>query len=456
MRASRSRTLQAIACLAFTALAVRPVEPLERALDVLLSPTRSLSELASPIGRLQVAEPRGEDPGRVALAAQERAEHGELERALLASALPRAVDPEAGVRAVHAEVVGRPGDRLDTLRVRVRDLRGVRVGLPVVSGDAFVGMVQSLSSFDASDGRDLVEVQLITARDARIGAVLTGAGAADGSRLVVGALAPARERQLLDVHNPERHGVTSGLVLVHELDDTDAGLADGFVLGELETAPTDDGRGEERLAGVRPWLDYREGLYQVLILTDDADAGRRVSARESVLDDGLWEPARLFLRGEAAPGRAGRKLARGSRGGVRVGAAVASGARLFGRIERAGLFAADVRLVDDPGFSVPALALHRVGDEWEPHVLGRIVSRGRDASGALVFDWRANLPFIGDADTRARVWTGAGEAGVPRGLLIGDTVLPSGPGPHRLVVTQPPGAREPATLRVRRFEEGPR
>jgi hypothetical protein len=47
------------------------------------------------------------------------------------------------------------------------------------------------------------------------------------------------------------------------------------------------------------------------------------------------------------------------------------------------------------------------------------------------------------------LWTGSGEPGVPRGLLVGTALLPLGPGPHIVLVEQCEGARDPRGLAVR-------
>ena len=47
------------------------------------------------------------------------------------------------------------------------------------------------------------------------------------------------------------------------------------------------------------------------------------------------------------------------------------------------------------------------------------------------------------------LWTGSGERGMPRGLLIGTTELPLGPGPHELHVYPATAGGEPARLSVR-------
>jgi len=47
------------------------------------------------------------------------------------------------------------------------------------------------------------------------------------------------------------------------------------------------------------------------------------------------------------------------------------------------------------------------------------------------------------------LWTGSGELGVPRGLLVGTAALPVGPGPHVVLVEQADGARDPRGLVVR-------
>lgn len=451
---SRSRTLYLVVCLALAVLSLRPVEPVERMFDVLLAPARVFAELAAPVGWLQGRQASASDPTDEGTREAERLRHARLERAVLDAVRPSDPLRLEGLGWVRAEVVRREHGNLDRIRIRVDDRSGLGPGLPVVSEDYFVGVV--VDRWGGTGGvpeDDELVVELITSASARIGASVEG-GVMRGLRdvtgdLVVGGLAPIRGREYLDVHNPERRGIERGRVVVNdsrELAEDQTYLANGFLLGELERV-TEDGKD---VLGIRPGLDYETGLYQVLVLCPGDGPLVTTERRRNILEDGRWRSARFFLRSELSWWREGRKLSLGRRHGIERGAAVASGARFVGRVERVGLTFSDVRMVGDPGLSFAALAMIRAPDGSErPHVMGRITCGGRDPDGALRFEWPATIEIPGEGRVRASVWTGSGEAGVPRGLLVGDAELPCGPGPHLVRIHQPEGAREPGSLRVR-------
>lgn len=465
-------TLVLVAALAL--LALRPVPLVEAGLDWLLIPARGLAELSAPLGWFQSRDALAADPQRKRVRELERERHELLERVVLDSAQPsdpRLVERLGELSWIRAEVVERHAREPDRIVIRVEDASFLRHGQPVVSGDSFVGTVD-LRAGDAQRLRQrLVDVRLITERDARIGArverppsdpagsqTLVGSADPAASRMVVGGLAP-RQRLRLDVHNPSDRTVHSGRVVVDEPDPR-AGLtylAHGFLLGELVNEPylaQDAAPGEpaRMVLGVAPRLDYATGLYQVLVLAErDTAPPSSDVPKVDVLDDGGWLPARLYLRGETSPWREGRKLALGRRHGVRIGAALASGTRLAGRVMRAGLWTADVALVGDLGFAIPVVALLHSAEPPVPHVLGRLVGFGRQVGGVVRFRWSATLelsPDLGPA-VQATLWTGSGEAGVPRGLLLGEALLPTGPGPHWIDVQLPDGGAEPQGLAVR-------
>lgn len=479
MRPSRARTLASLCVAGLALLALRPVGPLEAGLDWLLAPARVLAELASPLGDLQGRDLLAADPAQRALRARERADHGRLERGVLRWAEPR--DPELAARARHAvraEVVERPDGELDSIRIRLEDPRAVRGDYPVVSGDAYLGLVHLETSRGDELPDDMLEVRLVTGADARVGAALEADQRGEPCRLVVGGLTPHGEVRL-DVHHPSNRGSASGRVVVAERPDAlgFARLANGFELGELMRDPVDpDAPSSVRnpLRSVKPGIDYETGLYQVLVLLPPTEPAPRLGRGPDVLDDGQWLPARAFVRGEPSPARVGRKLALGRWHGVRTGAALRSGARLAGRVLRVGVFTCDVSLLADPGLRVPALAvLESAGEPGvEPgvetgveasveasaglHVLGELVSLGAAGPGRVRFRWPATLELDGEQPVRARIWTGSGEAGVPRGLLIGEAQLPPGPGPHELLVTLPEGGVEPKGLALRTLAPGER
>jgi hypothetical protein len=188
---------------------------------------------------------------------------------------------------------------------------------------------------------------------------------------------------------------------------------------------------------VEPLLDYRAGLFQVVVVCP-ADV-RRHAERSGVeeLDDGRWRKVGATTSGDPSPWREGLKLGAGAWNGVHTGAAVVSGSRLVGRVARATPLSADVSLLGDPGCWIPAIA--RIAGREQPLVLGRLVSLGRDADDAraIRIHWDAVLEWDGDTPADAELFTGSGEPLVPRGLLLGTARVPNGPGPHVLVVRQP-------------------
>jgi hypothetical protein len=195
-------------------------------------------------------------------------------------------------------------------------------------------------------------------------------------------------------------------------------------------------------------------LFQVVVVCP-TDVARAPDAEiEDVLFDGGWREARVLSRGEPTALREGFKLAFGKWNDARVGAAVVTGARLVGVVGRVAPLTADVRTLGDPGLALPVVA--RVDGLERPLALGRLVVAGRVHSGAdagaLRLVWDAVVPLdVGESATplRARLFTASGAPLVPRGLLIGDTELPSGRGPHELVVRQSLDGLDARSLWVR-------
>ena len=104
-----------------------------------------------------------------------------------------------------------------------------------------------------------------------------------------------------------------------------------------------------------------------------------------------------------------------------------------------------------------------IGDGGPPRVLGRLVSRGPAPPGsaadpgALLFRWEAALPLPAGTNLAAHIHTGSGDRGLPRGLWLGDALLPGGVGPFDLLISPAgpvPAAGEP--LWVRRPQEASR
>ena len=461
MRPSRSRSLLHVTIGALAFLAVRPVGPVERALDLALAPVRLLQELAGPLAWLQSRDVHALEPEERARRDAELEAHRALERAVLEMARP--ADPELGhrlvergVRTVRAEVVERLRDK-DRVVIRLEEPAHVRHGLPVVCGDSFVGLVDLETPVDPRRGPEDVEVVLLCSREARIGARVAADQDQLPCELVVGGVTPAAEVRL-DVHNPSNRGSTAGEVRVWEPSAGEgfAFLANGFRLGRLgldrvplgELLPASAAR---RVLGVVPELDFGSGLYQVLVLLPPgAGSSPPVApARGSLLEDGNWREGRLAVRGEPSPWRRGRKLLLGGKDGIEEGAALASGVRFVGRVERVAWASSDVLLFTDPGFRIPALAMIQDGRGERPWVLGEIETLRGVGRGAVRVRWPAALPIPGPGSVRATLWTGSGARGVPRGLLLGTAELPGGAGPHELEIALPDGGREPARTFVR-------
>ena len=90
-----------------------------------------------------------------------------------------------------------------------------------------------------------------------------------------------------------------------------------------------------------------------------------------------------------------------------------------------------------------------------------MVSLGRNAStGLLEFRWERDAPLsvavesdiTGSASVGATIFTGSGEQGIPLGLLVGETELPTNAGVHRIAFDLPtPGGGE-VKMRVVREE----
>jgi len=436
------------------------VDALDRLLGLLALPARPLLQVSRPWWPIGQVLAGSDEDGK--LRTREAEEAGLLEQWVREQAVPRSVAMEEGVN-LHAEAVGRPSGQLDALLVRVWQPGLVRPGMPVTTGDHYVGLVSHVVERHGRDGAfEDVTVDLITGTGARIGAGVLVEGVWQPNSLFVvgGLLAPedfglASQREVLAVHHPSNYSLSAGRVLVHEaaIGGRDlAGLANGFQLGTLERAPEPDEHTRMDLLGVVPEVDFESGLYQVLIHTglSTEQIGSQI---ESVGQRGHWIPAQPIPLADPAPWREGCKLARGTRAGVQVGAALASGVRLIGRVERAGPWHANVSTLGDRGFTVPAIALWLNAEAEHPtFVLGRLQGLGRDSKGNLLFHWAAALPRIGEEPARARIYTGSGEPGVPRGLLLGEADIPFGPGPHRLVIEPPDSSDVWQDVRLFQFE----
>ncbi len=461
---SRAATAWFLAWAGLVFLSFRPLAPLERALGVLLAPLRFAAELAAPLELLQLGAVSAAEE-ELARGARSEAEEGERTLAALAArAMP--ADPVllAERRFVHGEVVERASGKPDRCRVSVRDLRGVEPGSPVACGDTYVGRVAETERQGYATGGS-AWIELVTGRDFRVGARLLdgerGALAADEEIFfTVGGLVAERSRPLvrLAVHQPSSSMPEGGVARVHELfaeEGEQAELAEGFLLGTV--------RSSHGSSWIEPVLDYQDGLFQVVIVTRAAPELSEVPPFEPALRDSSWLATRALTLGDPGPWRSTLKIPAGSREGVREGAAVTGiGGRLVGRVARVGLFASDVALLGDPGFTLTAIA--RLEGESETRILGRLVSGGRAADGALRFRWSVRLPLhAGEAnETRETVlawlYSGSGAPGLPAGLYLGETRLPSSASPGEELELELRTPVEPSDVRqlfVRRPEPGP-
>jgi cell shape-determining protein MreC len=454
VKLSYSRALFVLSFAALVYLALRPDPRAERALDLLLLPTRALAEIAGPIrllarSRVEAAETRLAEFGALELAASR-----ELDAAERRSALPRDEKLRANRAFAHAQVLARVPGRLDRVLVELDPGAGalVSAGMPVVHGDVYVGRVACVHA-----ERDQAAVDLVTGAAFFVGGRLETAAPAPPVRMVVGGLArlDGDDGLALGVHNPESMRGLAGRVRVEEADSRHepyALQAAGFLLGSLRQV------GEEQHE-IEPELDYLHGLFRVVIVLPAGGGGAALAEPESrdVLSDGGWMRARVIGAFEPARWREGLKVDAGDWRGVRDGAAVVCAARLVGRVVHATPLASDVALLGDPGCAVPVLA--RVSGEEAPRVLGRLHSLGREDAGTLLLAWRPVTPIAADgagpAELPAQLFTGSGELGVPRGLVIGDTFLPRGPGPHVLRVEQHVDTRDLEELWVRLAPELP-
>jgi hypothetical protein len=276
---------------------------------------------------------------------------------------------------------------------------------------------------------------------------------APGARFVVGGvLADAQDPAVLRLaaQFPSDRDCTGGELRVSEDADSGEGrLADGFRLGSVEPVTI---RGA-RLFRVRPLLDYKSGLNAVAIVCPPQMSTAGPVLALDPFDPAAWIDARILLAGDASPLRTTRKLALSASSGVRVGAALAIGARFVGRVERVGPWTADARLLFDEGTSFHAMARTAGGDA--PVILGLVASRGSDGGSGVWLEWPAAIPMSG-ADgppVAAEIWTAAGEPDVPPGLFVGTTELPPGRGPFRLHVQLAQDPRNALRVHVWRGRE---
>lgn len=464
---SRSLTWFLLGVLGIASL--RPNELIDRIFALAATPSRLFAEIAAPVDLLRTGEAHA--------AAENLFAKGALAREWSDQALAREqqwVMPQrdellAGRRFVHAEVVRSGSGDLDTIDVRLATTVDVAVGQPVVIGEHYVGRVASLDT--RRPGRATVE--LITGRDFRVGADVIPDRREAGEvacRLVAGGLAGGAEvpggraggEVALGVRTPSRRRVVNGEVRVHEPalpGDADGnasrGLAEGFLLGELESPNPDDPQPALRIL---PGLDYESGLHQVLVITPPTDAAavhpEVVPMRLETFEGRRWTAVRSLGPAQAEIDREGIMLGVGALHGAQRGLAVSYGAHFVGRLEVVEGLSSGVRTLGDPGLALHVLA--RLEGEDEPRAIGQLVSLGRDpVTREVRMRWFARValdPLGTRPPRRAQLYTGSGQPGVPRGLLIGEALLPGSRGEHELRVRQESEVRELRQLWLWRTE----
>lgn len=430
MGGTRRRTAFLVALCGCAWLSLRPDARVEAWLDVGLAPARALAEALAPWRWLRLRSVRAAEAELAERLEAEVAQRRALHEAERAAALPTEPQLSFGRRFVHVEVLGRRAEHFDQLEVRLDSgtCEGIEPGMPVCSGDAYVGRVVEIDA----PRKGSAWIELATARRFAVGARVESDGTREGVRCVVGGLASMSRadsgRLFLSVTAPSARLLPQSIARVDERLSPLARFAaeaDGFRLG----FPEPGGDGEWVL---RPLVDFSSGLYELCIVAPAEIAREPDHELPDELGDELWSEARVISIGEPSQLRDGFELALGRWQGAQDGAALVVGARLLGKVVHAGALSSDARRLGDPGGSVHALA--RIEGRAAPVVLGRIVSLGGDEDGALLFHWPAPLGIAGipGENVRATLFTGAGEPLVPRGLLIGEAELPTGVGPHRL------------------------
>lgn len=479
MAAVRTRRVAVLLMVGSGVLAIRPIGALRPVDDLLALPARCAAPLGVAPRAVALARGPSTNGSDDEVLVSEAAASLELERAVLRSAWPesqalRRHFDAVGIDPIPGEVEARRDRSRDIIRVRVADPARVAVDQPVVAGDVYVGRVARvpfrervtdrpglferamralrLSSAPALPPRDAVDVALITGADERIGGHVVEDQNGNACDLVVGGLAAYEERIWLAVHAPESRLTKTGRVVVSEplaLLEGGTSPCEGFAIGDLvsESVAVEGLPYARQVLGVRPLVDFRTGLNQVLVLAPAAGETWRSAgpnqAPTPVMEDGGWMDCRALVLGDTSAWRATLRLERGRGGRVREGAAVVDGIRLVGRVTRADLTTSAVATIGDPGFRVAALAQLASDPAATPMSLGVLESLGRTIRGTVLVRWtpdrslRTPVWFAPDTVAEAAsspqavearrvavvLWTGSGMSRVPRGLRIGRTTL---------------------------------
>ncbi len=454
MNFTRSKTIWLICVLALAVLSLSPHRHAQSGFALALTPTRVISALASPLRLFDSHSVLAADEEQVAA---QRDRCREIRTAFRQKA--RQFDPSlaSGAVVVEAEVLERVKGKHDQVIVRLATPIGIEPGVPAVCGDAYVGRVVAMVPGQPNQA----SVELVTSSSFRV-----GAGVSEGNRssnLIVGGLAPSHALTNgvahLAAHNPSDRGVRAGIVRVEEppalaLDDEDSRLADGFLLGELREFKYR----HKTVTAIRPALDLESGLFHIALLVPVERAAEEIPPLEDLFAPRAWRTGKIQLAGEISAWRAGRKLTLPSHAEVAKGAAVVLGAQLIGRVENIGTTMVDVRLMSDPGTSIPALALLHGEELDDLVVLGTLMSRGLNERGLLVLRWETDRPLLveaafGKRTVQASLYTGSGERGVPLGLSLGDCEIPTNAGEHLLEIDFPTVGSGEVEVRLVRDEE---
>ncbi len=451
----RRRSTYLVLLILCAVLSVWPIPLVHRAIDLLFVPTRIIAELVAPLSWARSSDVRAAEVSIDRVARDVRGSAARLLSEEQLSAMPTRPELLIGRRRIHGEVIRRSRGNLDAIEVRVSTTEGIVPDLPVVTGDHYIGRVLRLDTNDPS----LIHVGLVTGADFCVSVAATaldwrGEPKGQDVPFVVGGLAQEigeDDGQLhLALHNPILRGLEEGRVFVSEpatFDSELAQLSRGFLIGELQTVIV---KGGSKLQRIQSPLDFKSGLFQVIVLTpEDGGAEARLLELDTFVD-GNWVAARAMTRGDVTPTREGRRLSKGALGGVETGRAVALGAHLIGRVGEVSSLTADLQGLGDPGVRLAVLA--KIDGESVPRPMGEIVSLGRDREdGTLRFRWTCRIDLQAGprgAPLRAELYTGSGEDGVPRGLYIGLSDLPTQRDTHEIRVYQDPEVRDLSHLFV--------
>ena len=176
----------------------------------------------------------------------------------------------------------------------------VELGQPVVAGDVYIGRVSRipfreplddpeplerlmralrLSTPSLAPPRDAVHVALVTGNDQRVGGLVEEGEEGSRTRVVVGGVIGGPEESAwLAVHAPERRSTSQGVEGQRApcLGDSFCALSEGFLIGALrrEEIERSDGAGIQEVLGIQPYIDFEEGINQVLVLAPSEGASR--------------------------------------------------------------------------------------------------------------------------------------------------------------------------------------